>query len=56
MPIDAGDMMIFRGKYSMHRATPVEGARQRILTVLCFDTERGRSNLAVTNQRHYAVG
>jgi len=53
VPIEAGDLMVFRGKYSMHRATPVEGARDRILAVLCFDTEKGRSNLAATNRRHY---
>ena len=34
------------------RATPVEGARDRVRAVLCFDTEQGRSNRAVINQRH----
>lgn len=37
------------------RATPVEGTRDRVLAVLCFDTEQGRSNLAVTNQHHYTM-
>lgn len=55
VPLDVGDLMIFRGKYSMHRATPVTGDRTRILSVLCFDVAPGQSNLAVTNQRHYTM-
>ncbi len=53
VPLTAGTLMIFRGKYSIHRATPVRGPRQRIQTVLCFDVDPGKTNLAVTNQRHY---
>lgn len=53
VPLTAGTLMIFRGKYSIHRATPVRGPRQRIQSVLCFDVEPGRTNLAVTNRRHY---
>jgi glycine/D-amino acid oxidase-like deaminating enzyme len=34
----------------------IVGASVRILAVLCFDTERGRSNLAVANRRHYTLG
>ena len=55
VPLHAGTLMIFRGKYSLHRAMPVHGARQRIQSVLCFDVEAGRTNLAATNRRHYVA-
>jgi len=35
------DLVLFRGRNSMHRVTPSEGERTRILIVLAFNTEPG---------------
>lgn len=34
-----GDLVLFRGRDTFHRVTPVEGARARILTVFAYNTE-----------------
>ncbi len=36
-----GALVLFRGRYSLHRVTPVEGARPRLVAVLSYDTEPG---------------
>jgi hypothetical protein len=38
---DAGALVLFRGRYSLHRVTPVEGERPRLVAVLSYDTEPG---------------
>lgn len=45
-PVDAlvikpGTLVLFRGRNSMHRVTPVVGARTRMLVVLAYNTEPG---------------
>ncbi len=39
----AGDLVVFRGRNALHRVTPVEGDRARILAVLAYNTEPGLS-------------
>lgn len=41
--LDAGDLVLFRGRDSMHRVTPVSGSLTRILAVLAYNTEPGIS-------------
>ncbi|MCH7604221.1 MAG: 2OG-Fe(II) oxygenase family protein, partial [Planctomycetes bacterium] len=41
--MDPGDLVFFRGRNSMHRVTPVEGSRTRMLVVLAYNTEPGIS-------------
>ena len=36
-----GTLVLFRGRDSIHRVTPTEGDRQRILVVLAFNAEEG---------------
>ena len=36
-----GDLVMFRGRNSMHRVTPTQGNRTRILIVFAFNTEEG---------------
>ncbi|MGH8247149.1 MAG: HalD/BesD family halogenase, partial [Gammaproteobacteria bacterium] len=33
-----GALVLFRGRYSLHRVTPVEGTRPRLVAVLSYDT------------------
>ena len=39
LSMDAGALVMFRGRNSMHRVTPVEGDRTRMLVVLAYNTE-----------------
>ena len=43
LAIDAGALVLFRGRNSMHRVTPVRGDRTRILVVLAYNSEPGVS-------------
>jgi hypothetical protein len=38
---DVGALVLFRGRHSLHRVTPVEGERPRLVAVLSYDTEPG---------------
>lgn len=39
LTMDAGTLVLFRGRNSMHRVTPVKGKRTRMLVVLAYNTE-----------------
>ena len=41
--MDAGTLVLFRGRNSMHRVTPVIGDRTRMLVVLAYNTKPGVS-------------
>ena len=43
LAIDTGALVLFRGRNSMHRVTPVKGNRTRMLVVLAYNTEPGIS-------------
>jgi len=36
-----GALILFRGRYSIHRVSPIEGNRPRLVAVLSYDTEPG---------------
>ncbi len=36
-----GALVLFQGRHSLHRVTPVEGARPRLVAVLSYDTQPG---------------
>lgn len=39
LEIDAGDLVLFRGRNSLHRVTPTEGEVTRMLAVLAYNTQ-----------------
>lgn len=41
LDIDEGDLVLFRGRNSIHRVTPVKGNTTRLLIVLAYNTEPG---------------
>lgn len=41
LAIEAGDLVLFRGRNSMHRVTPTEGDVTRMLAVLAYNTQPG---------------
>lgn len=43
LAMDAGALLLFRGRNSMHRVTPAKGSRTRMLVVLAYNTEPGIS-------------
>ena len=43
LAMDAGALVLFRGRNSMHRVTPVAGGHTRILAVLAYNTKPGVS-------------
>ena len=43
LSMDAGALVLFRGRNSMHRVTPTIGDRIRMLVVLAYNTEPGIS-------------
>ncbi len=43
LSIGAGSLMLFRGRNSIHRVTPVKGNQTRIVVVLAYNTEYGIS-------------
>ncbi len=36
-----GDLTVFKGDLSMHRVTPVEGGKKRIVALFCYDRQPG---------------
>lgn len=43
LTMDPGTLVLFRGRNSMHRVTPVQGDRTRVLAVLAYNTQPGIS-------------
>lgn len=41
VPMTAGTLMLFEGRWSLHRVTPVEGTTTRHVALFGYDTERG---------------
>ncbi len=38
----AGDLVIFQGRHTLHRVTPVKGLKPRVIAVLSCDPEPGK--------------
>ena len=49
----AGDLVIFRGKHTLHRVTPVHGARPRVIAVFSYDPAPGKRLHADTQRKFY---
>ena len=43
LAISVGDLVLFRGRHSLHRVTPVKGGKTRMLVVFAYNTEPGVS-------------
>lgn len=41
LPMETGALILFRGRNSLHRVTPVEGNRTRMLVVLAYNSRQG---------------
>ncbi|MDG2231169.1 MAG: 2OG-Fe(II) oxygenase, partial [Paracoccaceae bacterium] len=41
LKVEPGNLVLFRGRNSMHRVTPTKGDRTRILVVFAYNSEPG---------------
>jgi hypothetical protein len=39
LPMTPGTLLLFEGRYSLHRVTPIEGATPRLVALLAYDTK-----------------
>jgi hypothetical protein len=53
LPSDAGALAFFRGRYSLHRVSPVAGSRPRLNSVLTFAAEPGHRLSPLTAELFY---
>jgi hypothetical protein len=53
IPREPGAMVVFRGCNSLHRVTPVQGDRVRMMAVFVYETEPGVTGDAVVNETVY---
>ena len=51
--LQAGTLSLFRGHYSLHRVTPVEGDRQRLQAILGYSTKPGLLGSKASSILHY---
>jgi len=52
-PLKAGTLSLFRGHYSLHRVTEVEGNRQRLQAILGYSTNPGHIGSKESSILHY---
>lgn len=53
VPFQPGTLMIFRGRYALHRVSPVGGGRLRLIAVLSYSTQRGYLGSDLANRLVY---
>jgi hypothetical protein len=53
LAIEPGALVLFRGRYSLHRVTPVEGDTPRIIAILSYDTKPGSMLTEYTRKLFY---
>jgi hypothetical protein len=44
LPMTPGTLLLFEGRYSLHRVTPVEGDAARLVALLAYDTKPGTTS------------
>ena len=49
----AGTLVLFQGRHSIHRVTPVKGKRTRMIAILTYDEKPGQSMNEFTQKKFY---
>ncbi|HEV3452204.1 MAG TPA: hypothetical protein VG869_13525, partial [Acidimicrobiia bacterium] len=44
LPMTPGTLLLFEGRFSLHRVAPIEGDRARLVALLAYDTEPGTTS------------
>jgi hypothetical protein len=53
LPMAPGTLVLFRGRYALHRVTPIAGRRPRLMAVLSYDTKPGVMLSEATRRTFY---
>ncbi len=53
LPMVPGTLMIFQGRHSLHRVSPVEGAVPRYVALFAFDTKPGMNSSSLLKRVRY---
>jgi hypothetical protein len=53
LPMTAGTLLIFEGRHSLHRVSPVQGETPRLVGLLAYDTEPGTMGSELLRQNRY---
>lgn len=53
VPTLPGSLVLFKGRYSLHRVTPIKGNRTRLLGLLAYDTKPGQQGTDHLRQMRY---
>jgi len=53
--LTAGTLMLFRGHYSLHRVTPVEGTRRRLQLILAYADQPDLKGSSASSRLHYGA-
>ena len=53
LDMQPGTLVLFQGRYSIHRVTPVKGSQDRLLAVLSYDEQPDQRMAAFTQQTFY---
>ena len=53
LPMTPGTLLIFEGRHSLHRVSPIEGSTLRLVGLLAYDTEPGTTGTDVLRQSRY---
>ena len=51
--MDSGTLVLFQGRHSIHRVTPVKGNRTRMIAILTYDEQPGQSMNEFTQKKFY---
>ena len=53
LPMTAGTLLIFEGRHSLHRVSPVQGQTPRLVGLLAYDTQPGTTGSELLRQNRY---
>ena len=53
LPMTPGTFLLFMGRHSLHRVTPIRGARDRVVALLAYDRRPGTDSTAELKRARY---
>jgi hypothetical protein len=53
LPMTPGTLMIFAGRHSLHRVSPISGSTPRLVALLAYDTKPGTTSTEVLRMARY---
>ena len=53
LPMTPGTLLIFEGRHSLHRVSPIRGATSRLVGLLAYDTKPGTVSTEILRLARY---